>query len=138
MEQVYESITLKNAGDVIDARRGIINESQIRKISILAIVEAQCQVLFISEDVRRKLGLNVLGEKVIQMTNGTPATCKLTDMLEVHRKTGHTFMPAMVFPGVNEVLLVTAPLEGIMMIKSNNPHRRAGGVRRFYKTLVSN
>jgi hypothetical protein len=121
MEQVYESITLKNAGDVIDARRGFIKESQIRKITIMAIVEAQYQVLFISEDVQRKLGLNLLGEKVIQMANGTPKKCKLTDMLEVHRKTGHTFMSALVFPGVNGVLLVSAPREEIILIAKKKP-----------------
>jgi hypothetical protein len=130
MEQAYESITLKNAGDVIDERRGFIKESQVRKITIMAIIENQSQVLFISDDVRLKLGLKVLGEKNIQMANGTPKFCKFTDMLEVHRSTGHTFMSALVFPGVNEVLLVTAPREGIILIanrrqmKGSQPRRR--------------
>jgi hypothetical protein len=123
--EAYESITLKNAVDVSDARRGFIKESQIRKITILATVETSCQVLFISDDVRRKLGLKVLGEKQILMANGTPKYCQITDMLEVHRKSGHTFMSALVFPGVNEVLLVTAPRDGIILI-ANQRMARAG------------
>jgi hypothetical protein len=121
MGQLHESITLINAGDVIDARRGFIRESQVRKITILAFVEARSQVLFISEDVRRKLGLKVLGTKSIEMTNGETKICTVTDMLEVHRSTGHTFMPALVFPGVNEVLLVSAPLDGMILITKKKP-----------------
>jgi hypothetical protein len=124
MEQSYESITLKNAGDVSDARRGFIKESQIRKVTAMAIVEAQSQVLFISEDVRRKLGLTVLGAKNIEMTNGEFKTCTVTDMLEVHRINGHTFMPAMVFPEVSGVLLVTAPRNGMMLISKKRPMAR--------------
>jgi hypothetical protein len=136
MEQAYENIILKNAGDVIDERRGFINESQIRQISIMATAETRSQVLFISEDVRQKLGLKVLGEKNIRM-NGTPKMCKFTDLLEVHRKTSHTFMPALIFSGVNQVLLVTAPLEGMFSLANNEPRRRAARYRRPYTALIS-
>jgi hypothetical protein len=124
MEQLYESVTLKNAGDVIDARRGFIKESQIRKVTIMATVETQSQVLFISDDVRQKLGLKVLGGKNIQMADGTTKTCTLTDMLEVHRRTSHTYMSALVFPGVNAVLLVSAPRDGIILIANKKPMKR--------------
>jgi hypothetical protein len=90
----------------------------------LAFVEARSQVLFISEAVRRKLGLKVLGERKIRMANGAHKTCSFTDLVEVHGKTCHTFMPALVFPGVNEVLLVTAPREGILMIANKRPVTR--------------
>jgi hypothetical protein len=136
MDQLYENITLKNAGDVIDERRGIIRESDIRKVTATATVESHSQVLLISEDVQRKLGLKVLGEKNIQMTNGMFKSCKFTDLVEVHGRNGHTFMPALVFSGVNKVLLVTTPPEGIVSVEKNEPRRRAPGYSHSFKKVV--
>jgi hypothetical protein len=132
MEQAYETITLKNAGDEIEARRGFINESKIRQITTFTTAENRSQVLFISEDVRRKLGLKVLGEREIRMANGESKTCTVTDLVAVHRKNGNTFMPAMVFSEVKGVLLVTTPRDGKYLIANtkNEPRRRAAAYRR--------
>ncbi|MDR1625671.1 MAG: retropepsin-like domain-containing protein, partial [Spirochaetia bacterium] len=59
MGTVYAEITVKNTGDGIKARDGIIPEQEVRGTTLRALVDTGAGTLVINEAVRQKLGLQV-------------------------------------------------------------------------------
>jgi len=57
MGLVYEEITLKNNYDVTNFKHGLIKESEIRQITVQALVDTGASTLVINEEIREKLGL---------------------------------------------------------------------------------
>ena len=113
MGLVYEEITLKNAGDVIMANRGIIHEPEIRQTTITAMVDTGAGTLVITEAVRQQLGLDVIAERPATLANDTREMCKITEPVEVHWNNRFTAVSALVVSGGGEVLLGAIPLEGL-------------------------
>jgi clan AA aspartic protease len=126
MGLVYENITLKNAGDVSDVRRGFIKEPEIRQIKVLAMVDTGAEMLVISDAIRQELGLEVLGQQQIRLANDAVQICQFTEPVEVHWKDRYTFTQALVLAGVNEVLLGAIPLEGMNVIVDPAKRQLAG------------
>ena len=111
MGLVYENITLKNAIDVGVYDRGIIGESEIRQIKVLAMVDTGADTLVINEAMRQELGLGLRGERLISLANETEEWCKYTEPVEIHWKDRTAVARALVLPGATEVLLGAIPLE---------------------------
>jgi clan AA aspartic protease len=104
-------ITLKNAGDIAKARDSLINEQDIRQVTIEAIPDTGASSLFITEDVCRKLGLTFKQEGYVNIADGARKLCKRTEAVEVHWKNRSTECRATVIPGSKKNLLGAIPLE---------------------------
>ena len=116
MGYVYAEITLKNAGDTTSVRRGFIKEPEIRQTTVQAMVDTGAGTLVINEEVRRQLGLEVLGEHRVSLANKTREICKFTEPVEVHWKNRYTAITPLVLPDMDEVLLGAIPLEDLDLI----------------------
>jgi clan AA aspartic protease len=113
MGQTYTEITLKNAGDVGNVRRGLIKESEVREARVEALADTGAITLAITEDVRRTLGLYIEAERNGTFANGTRASCGVTEPVKVVWKNRETSCQAMVVPGATKILLGAIPLEGL-------------------------
>jgi clan AA aspartic protease len=122
MGQVYENITLKNTGDVINVQRGIISEPEVRQIAVRALVDTGADTLIIDEATRQELGLAVMGEKRATLANEAPEICKVTEPVMIYWKDRSTAIRAMVLPRLTERLLGVIPLEEMDVIV--NPKRQ--------------
>ena len=111
MGLVYENITLKNATDVISVERKIMQESEVRQIKVLAMVDTGADTLVINEAMRQELGLKLMGERQVSMANDTNEMCKITEPIMVYWKERSAVTRAIVLPGASEVLLGAIPLE---------------------------
>ncbi|MDR1802886.1 MAG: clan AA aspartic protease [Treponema sp.] len=111
MGHVFAEVTLKNALDMGYARNGDIKEEEVRSLTVNALVDTGATRLCISEEVRQKLGLRILGLTPIHIANGESVACQLTEPVEVIWKnrfyTGH----AITIPGSGVTLLGVIPLE---------------------------
>ena len=116
MGLVYTDITLKNATDVGNVRRGIMKETDIHQTMVRAMVDTGCFTLVIPEAVRQELGLDVVEEYDVTLANETTETCKVAEPVEVHWKNRHDVVRAIVLPSAKEVLLGAIPLEGMDLI----------------------
>ena len=126
MGLVYEEITLKNAGDVIMANRGVIGEPEIRQTTITAMVDTGAGTLVINEAVRQQLGLEVVGERTATLANEAKEICKITEPVEVHWNNRFTAISALVVSGGREVLLGAIPLEGLDLMVDPTQQRLVG------------
>ena len=116
MGPIYENITIKNSGDVGNARRGIIKVTDIHQINVRALVSTGTDLIIINEDIRQQLNLDILEKKQVSLANDNPVTCQVTEPVEVHWKDRSTVVNALVLDGTREILLGAIPLEGMNLI----------------------
>ena len=126
MGLVYEKITLKNAGDVTNARRGVINEPEIRQATITAMVDTGAGTLVITETIRQQLGLDVIGERPATLANNTREVCRITEPVEVHWNNRSAAVRAVVISGSGNVLLGAIPLEDLDLMVDPVQQRLVG------------
>ena len=116
MGLVYADIILRNATDVVNVRRGIIKESEIRQTTVQAVVDTGAGTLIINDAIRQKLGLGVEGERWATLANKTTVMCKYTEPVEVLWENRSSAVRAVVMEGTDEVLLGAIPLEEMDLI----------------------
>ncbi|GHU80690.1 hypothetical protein FACS189468_1170 [Spirochaetia bacterium] len=122
MSITYTEITLKNAGDTIRVKEGLIKASEARKITVQAMVDTGSTDMVINEAVRQKLGLDIEGSEKIELANNRFEACPVTEPLRVYWKDRSTVCTAVVMPGESEVLLGALPMEAMDL--TVNPARQ--------------
>jgi clan AA aspartic protease len=125
MGTVYADITLRNAIDVGNLLRGTLQEHEIRQTTVCAMVDTGAGTLVITEAVREKLGLQVIGLRSATLANNTKATCKVTEPVEIRWKNRDTTCRALVVPE-GEILLGAIPLEDMDLIVNPVEQELAG------------
>ena len=113
MGHVFAEITLKNALDTGYARNGDIKEEEVRSLTVNALVDTGATRLCISEEMRQKLGLRIVGSMPIHIANGTAVTCQLTEPVELLWKGRFSAEYAIIVPGSDITLLGVIPLEAL-------------------------
>ena len=116
MGYVHAEITLKNAGDVTNVKRGYIKEPEIRQTTVTAMVDTGAATLIINEDVRQKLGLLVESTYKAELADGSVQTYGLTESVQIQWKDRKIACQAVVIPNANDVLLGAIPLEALDLI----------------------
>jgi len=123
MGLVRTEITLKNSADLTLSRKGHIKEENIRQITVVALVDSGAWTLVINEEVREKLGLDIIGLEPGTLADGKQEMYKLAGPLEVNWKNRRTSCDALVLPDAKHVLLGAIPLEGMDL--AINPREEA-------------
>jgi hypothetical protein len=143
MGTVYDTITLKNAGDVIMKDRGLIKESEIRETTIQVVADTGADTLVINENVRAALGLRITGPAEAWLADGENHGCQITEPVDVHWKDRAMTCRPWLIADAPEVLLGAIPLEDMDLIVDPVDRQvvgkhgdkrlgRAVGVRRAY------
>ncbi|MDR1250688.1 MAG: aspartyl protease family protein [Treponema sp.] len=113
MSVFKEEITLVNIGDAVKARDGFIPESEVRRLTVNAVVDTGAWTLVINEETRAKLGLRVDEASETAVAGGGTVPSGITEYVEVRWKDRKTACEAVVLPGEEDVLLGAYPLEGM-------------------------
>jgi clan AA aspartic protease len=107
----YAEITLKNEGDKVRVKCGLIKEPEIRQTTVRALVDTGAITLVINEEMRQQLGLEVEETRAVTLGNDTKALCKLTEPVAVLWKDRSAVCRALVTSEKGETLLGAIPLE---------------------------
>ena len=116
MGLVRTEITLKNAADEILAKEGHLGAEEIRQVTVEALVDTGAWTMVINEELRERLGLEIMGIEPGVLANGVGEVYGLAGPVEIRWKNRRTFSEALVIPGAKEVLLGAIPLEGLDLI----------------------
>ena len=116
MGYVFEEITLKNSNDVSNAMSGIIDEREIRQKTVEALVDTGCFTMVIDEELRRELGLRIVGEREVSLADNTTIICKEAEPIDIHWNERSTSMRPGVLPKIDKILLGALPLENMDLI----------------------
>jgi clan AA aspartic protease len=116
MGLIYADIEIINAGDMEVARRGYINEVDVRKTSVKAMVDRGAYMLAINENIATQLGLVAVDKKLASLADGSTITLEVVGPVEIRFANRKTNVMAMVLPGDSEVLLGAIPMEDMDVI----------------------
>jgi clan AA aspartic protease len=122
MSITYTEITLKNIVDMGNARRGHIAASEVRAVTVRALVDTGSTDLVISEAIRQQLGLEIEGSEEIELADNRFEIFPITEPVRVDWKDRTVPCRATVIPGDGEVLLGAFPMEGMDL--TVNPSRQ--------------
>jgi clan AA aspartic protease len=111
MGSVYTDIILKNGSDLIRLQDGNIKEKDVRSITVNAIVDTGALTLVINEDIRQELGLSIEGSRTVNLADGKPSSCKVTEPVHIYWENRDAACRAWVLPEAKKVLLGVIPLE---------------------------
>jgi clan AA aspartic protease len=121
-----EEITLSNPRDAGNARHGIIKESEVRRLTVKALVDTCAWVLVINEETRAKLGLDIEGSIEATLADGSTNTYNQTGAVKIQWKDRSTTQQALLVPNANAVLLGALPLEGMDLMADPVNERLVG------------
>ena len=79
MGEVKAMVTIDNAIDAGNFRRGMISRDQIRSVTVEAVVDTGAVRSCIPVDVKEKLGLETIRHINAQMANGQTESVELTE-----------------------------------------------------------
>jgi clan AA aspartic protease len=113
MGEVRTEVTLVNARDAGNAQSGFIPETEVRRLTVNAVVDTGAWTLVINEETREKLGLRVEETGETTVAGGGTVPSGITEPVRVYWKNRRTTCEAVVIPGEEDVLLGALPLEGM-------------------------
>ena len=116
MGLVYADIELINAGDIAMARRYIIGEEEIKRISLNMLVDTGAYNLCINESIQQQLDLPFVEKRKAQLANGHIEEYDVVGPIVLKFKNRQTVCNAMVLQGDSEPLLGAIPLEDLDVI----------------------
>jgi clan AA aspartic protease len=113
MSEVYTEITLVNMEDTMKARNGLIGENEVRQLTVNALVDTGAWTLIINEEIRQKLGLEVVENYEATVAGGKKESCQITEFVEIRWKNRRVACEAAVLADEQDILLGAYPLEGM-------------------------
>ena len=123
---VDTDITLKNGGDIILVKRGLIKADEVRQMTVKAIVDTGAWTIVIDEETRDKLGLLDSGIGEATLADGKKGEYPMAGPLEIWWENRNFTCNALVLPDAPDTLLGAYPLEGMDL--TINPQRGLIGV----------
>lgn len=105
------AIQLINSSDISLSEGGFLKETEIRRMTVDALVDTGSIMLAINETIKTQLGLKVRDRRTAQLADGTVREMEIVGPVEVRFEKRMSITNAMVLPGDQEVLLGAIPME---------------------------
>jgi len=111
MGLVYADITLINAGDMEMAKRNIIGEDEIKKMTVHMLVDTGAYMMGINETIQEQLSLSFIEKRKAILADGSVKEYDVVGPIMVKFKNRTASCSAMVLEGNAEPLLGAIPME---------------------------
>ena len=113
MGLVYAEITLINGADLILAKKNIIGEDEVKKITVTMLTDSGGCTLAINETIQEWLQLPVIEKRKKQNANEIIEACDIAGPVEVIFNNNRNTCSAKVLPGNNQPVIGTVLLQEI-------------------------
>ena len=123
---VRDEITLTNLRDAANAKSGFIPAKEIRSVTVTAVADSGALRLTIPENIREKLGLEIVKKVPATLADGEKLECGLSEGVEVRWKDRSEITQAWVIPKACSVLLGAIPMEGMDIMVDPKNQRLVG------------
>jgi len=111
MRLVYADIELISGDDLALHRRGYIEEAEIKRLKVSALVDSGAEMLAVNEQVKSHLNLFVLDTQRAELADGTKVELEIVGPVEIRFANRRASVDAIVLPGDVQVLLGAIPME---------------------------
>ena len=126
MGHVHAQLVLKNAGDVIQAKKRELPDSDVRQVTVTAMVDTGASSFVINKEIFEELGLETMGEREVSLANDAREVCILTEPLEIHWEDRSFVMSTLVVENAKDILMGVIPLEGMDLMVDTVNQRLVG------------
>ena|SRR5882762_7050439 len=110
MGLVYADIELTNAVDVVLAKRHVIGEDEIKRVSLTMLVDSDAYMMAINETIQSQLELSFVEKRKVQVTGGRVVEYDVVGPVNIKFANRKATCNAFVLPGESEPLLGTIPM----------------------------
>lgn len=111
MGLVYAELDILNGGDVYLNRKGLLDENEIKRVDVTALVDSGAFMLSINENIKTQLDLPVIEKQFVTLADESTIEVEIVGPVEVRFENRRTTVDALVLPGDAEVLLGAIPME---------------------------
>lgn len=108
---VYADMEIINGEELGMARRGLIDQDEVKRLFINILVDTGSYMLAINESIQQILQLPVVERKRARLADGSVIECNVVSPVELRFKNRRSVCSALVLPGNTEPLLGAIPLE---------------------------
>ena len=116
MGMVHANIEIINAFDIEMARRGQLDQDEIKRATINVLVDSGAYMLAINENIKEMLQLNVEGKERAVLANGEVVYYDVASPIRIKFGNRSCLCDAIVLPGDSEPLLGAIPLERMDLV----------------------
>ncbi|MFB2898196.1 clan AA aspartic protease [Aerosakkonemataceae cyanobacterium BLCC-F50] len=109
----YAEIELIRSDDLALLEVGFLQEEQIRRVKVRALVDSGASMLAIPESIKTQLNLRKVDEQQAELADGTVINLPVVGPVEIRFENRRVTTDALVVPGESEVLLGAIPLQGM-------------------------
>ena len=116
MGSVYADIELINATDLVNAKRSIIGEEEVKRMNVNILVDSGAYMMVINDTIQAQLDLPFVENRKAQMASGEVVEYKVVGPLMIKFANRTATCNAFVLPGDSEPLLGAIPMEEMDVI----------------------
>jgi clan AA aspartic protease len=111
MGYTYADIKLVNAGDMELAKRHLMDENDIKQMTVKALVDTGCITFCINDTIQEVLQLSKKGTRKTVLADGRIVELDVVGPLEIYYLDRYCTTNALLMPGDEEPLLGAIPME---------------------------
>jgi clan AA aspartic protease len=109
----YAEIELIRSDDLALLRAGYIQEDQIHRLKVEALVDSGASMLAIPESIKEQLQLPQVDEQQAELADGSVIAVEVVGPVEVRFENRIAIVSALILPGEAEVLLGAIPMQAM-------------------------
>jgi clan AA aspartic protease len=112
----YAEVELIRGADLVFAEAGYLSADDIRRLKVLALVDAGSSMLVVSRSLSKRLALRKVDEVETELANGALMQADVVGPVEVRFQNRKTVVNAVVVEADTDVLLGAIPMQGMDVI----------------------
>jgi len=116
MGLTYAECGLVNAIDQANAKKGFLKPENVKKLTVRLLVDSGAYMLFINEEIRAQLDLDIIDRYPAQMADGSVVEMDVAGPLQIRFENRKPNLDALVLPGNAEPLLGAIPMESLDVV----------------------
>jgi predicted aspartyl protease len=136
MGEVRENIIIKNVEDTALFNRGILKETEVRQVTVPALVDTGCHTVVLTEETANRLGVVRRDRQIVTVAGGGKKEGMKAGAVEVHWKDRYTICFPVVLPGEKDDLMGVIPLEDMDLLVDPVNGRLAGAHGEHWAKIV--
>lgn len=111
MGLVYADVQLINSTDLVNAKKSIIGEEEVKRMHLNMLVDSGAYMMAINETIQGQLELPFVENRKVQLASGEVVQYPVVGPLTVKFANRTAICSAFVLPGDSEPLLGAIPME---------------------------
>jgi len=113
MGLVYADIELSRGADFVLVQEGYLDENQVRKVYVRAMVDSGATMLAVPEYFKKQLDLRLVREIEAELADGSSSTFEVVAPVGVRFENRNVLVEALVVLNSTQVLLGAIPMKGM-------------------------